>query len=68
MKEDLKKQTKGLERLIKGTELADNERNQLLKGDCKELWSQTEDLRQNLFELRMRIECLDENMGFLNRR
>jgi len=45
--------------LIKGTELADEERNQLLKNDCKELWNKTEELRQTLFDLRMRTERLD---------
>ena len=59
VRQDLKKQIRGLERLIKGTELADEERNQLLKNDCKELWNKTEELRQTLFDLRMRTERLD---------
>lgn len=67
-REDLKKQIRGLERLIKGTLIADEERNQLIKNDCKQLWNQTEELRQTLFDLRIRTERLDENMGFANKR
>lgn len=58
IREDLRKQVRGLERLMKSTEVGDEERTRTIKHDCCELWKQTEGVHEALFELRMRTEKL----------
>ena len=59
---------KGLERVVNAGIASDEYRSRMLRDDCKELWGQTESMRQMLFDLRMRTERLDEMMGFKNPR
>jgi hypothetical protein len=64
IRDDLRKNVKGLERLVTSTIATDQERYGNIRNDCGELWTQTEHLRQGLFELQMRIDRLDLDMGF----
>lgn len=64
IREDLKKQVKGLERLVHATVTNDENRYKSIREDCGELWNQTESMRAMLFELRLRTDNLEERMGF----
>lgn len=42
IRDDLKKRARGLERLIHSTAMANQERFEVIRKDCGELWKQTE--------------------------
>lgn len=46
------------------TRMADEDRYNNLRADCEQLWCETEQLRQTLFDLRMRTDNLEEYMGY----
>lgn len=64
VREDLRKQARGLERLVRSTVAGDEARFAGVRRECGELWGETERVRAALFALRMRAERLEESMGF----
>ena len=61
--EDMKGQVQGLKKLVQITKSSHDERSNELREDYIRLWNQTEELKELVFSLRMRMEKIDETMG-----
>ena len=54
----------GLSKQIRINKSSFMQRNNQIYDDCASLWETTENLRQKVFEIRMRVEEIDGKMGF----
>ena len=61
--EDMKGQVQGLKKLVQITKSSHDERSNELREDYIRLWNQTEELKELVFSLRMRMEKIDQTMG-----
>ena len=57
--EDMQGQIQGLKKLVKITKSSHEQRSNDLREDYIRLWNQTEEMRELVFSLTMRVEKLD---------
>ena len=57
--EDLRSQISGLKKLVHISKTSHESRSNDLREDYMRLWNQTEDLRQNIFNIWIRIEKIE---------
>ena len=62
----MRKQISGLQNLLAVTKASHEGRSNNLRENYIQLWNQTEELKQETFNLMMRIDKLDEIMGMKN--
>lgn len=53
----------GLKKLVHISRASHDSRSNELREDYIRLWNQTEELRQHLFELTMRVDQIEDTMG-----
>lgn len=61
--QDLKAQIGGLKKLLHITKTTHQSRSNDLREDYIRLWNQTEEMRQMVFNLRMRMDKIEDVMG-----
>ena len=61
--EDMRAQVEGLGKLVKITKASHEERSNDLREDYIKLWNDTEELKQLIFTLRMKMDKIEDTMG-----
>lgn len=61
--EDMKSQVQGLRKLVQITKASHEQRSSDLRDDYISLWNQTEEMKGLVFNLRMRMDKIEEVMG-----